>query len=56
MTGAVHVADRLAHLDTDPQAGQNIDAAYLTDAGVFDKLPKWTTLARNVINEVERHG
>ncbi|VAW99273.1 hypothetical protein MNBD_GAMMA20-1534 [hydrothermal vent metagenome] len=56
VTGAVHVADRLAHLDTDPQAGQNIDAAYLTDAGVFDKLPKWTTLARNVINEVERHG
>ncbi len=56
VTGAVHVADRLAHLDTDPGAGQHIDTGYLADAGVLDKLPAWTTLARNVIDEAERHG
>ncbi len=56
VVGAVHVADRLAHLDTDPQAGQKVDADYLADVGVLDKLPAWTTLARDVINEGEQHG
>jgi len=56
VVGTVHVADRLAHLDKDSQAGQKIDADYLADTGMLDKLPEWTTLARHVIDDGERHG